>query len=182
MAKKEVRQWFTLYVRSRSEKKVLTQIEDLGIEVYLPLITLVKQWSDRKKRVEEPLFKSYIFVKATEKERLQTLNVFGAVRYVSFERIPAVVPENQIMAIKKYVAEYEGYDYSSPSNDTELKKGQRVRIMEGHLKGLEGHLVLVNDKRRMVVHIDSVGQSIIISIPRTKIEPINERDNKIDPT
>ena len=62
MKEQAVRYWHALYVRSRAEKKVLAQLEDMGIQAYLPLITHVKQWSDRKKKVEEPLFKSYVFV------------------------------------------------------------------------------------------------------------------------
>ncbi len=54
------RHWHALYVRSRSEKKVLSQLEEMGIEAYLPLVTKVKQWSDRRKKIQEPLFKSYV--------------------------------------------------------------------------------------------------------------------------
>ena len=70
------RQWHALYVRSRSEKKVLSQLEEMGIEAYLPLVTKVKQWSDRRKKIEEPLFKSYVFVHSNAKEYLPILNVF----------------------------------------------------------------------------------------------------------
>ena len=79
------RHWHALYVRSRSEKKVLTQLEDLGMEAYLPLVIRVKQWSDRRKKVEEPLFKSYVFVRSSEKEHLTILGLYGVVRFVSFE-------------------------------------------------------------------------------------------------
>ena len=60
----DAKHWHALYVRSRSERKVLTQLEEMGVEAYLPLITLIKQWSDRRKKVEEPLFKSYVFIAA----------------------------------------------------------------------------------------------------------------------
>ena len=67
--------WHALYVRSRSEKKVLSQLEDMGVQAYLPLISVVKQWSDRRVKVEEPLFKSYVFVYSDRKEYIPILNL-----------------------------------------------------------------------------------------------------------
>ena len=97
------RHWHALYVRSRSEKKVLSQLEEMGVEAYLPLVTKVKQWSDRRMKVQEPLFRSYVFVFSNEKEYIPILNVYGVVKFVTFERKAVIVPENQILAIKKFV-------------------------------------------------------------------------------
>ena len=99
------KKWFAIYVKSRNEKKVFKQLEDMGIESFLPLITRVKQWSDRKKKVEEPLFRSYIFVKISLKDYYTVLNIPGVVKFVCFEKNPVPVPENQIVAIKQYIKE-----------------------------------------------------------------------------
>lgn len=173
--------WHALYVRSRSERKVLSQLEEKGIEAYLPLITRIKQWSDRKKKVEEPLFKSYVFVHNSLRQHYDVLNVYGVVRFVTFEHKAVIVPDNQIVAIKKYIDD-PVEDETIVKNNDDLKVGQMVRITNGVLQGLIGRLVSVNNKRRLVVYIESVGQVVPVSISRAKVEPIKEtpKDVPID--
>jgi len=167
-----VKHWYALYVKSRAEKKVLTQLEDKGIEAFLPLVTRIKQWSDRKKKVEEPLFKSYVFVHSTEKERYSVLSTYGVVKFVTFEHKAVVVPDNQIIAIKRYIDDFE--EEENTLKNTELKEGQMVRIIAGPMMGLIGRLQSVKSKKHLIVYIETVGQYISVSIPRTKIEPIAE--------
>ena len=169
---RNLRFWHALYVRSRSEKKVLSQLEDMGMKAYLPLITKVKQWSDRRKKVDEPLFKSYVFVFSNAKEHIPILNVYGVLKFVTFERQPVVVPENQILAIQKFVADYERGEEYKMQNFEELKKGQMVRIITGPMKGLKGRLESIENKRHLIVYIDVVGQYIPVHLPRAKVEPV----------
>ena len=164
--------WHALYVRSRSEKKVLSQLEDMGVQAYLPLITMVKQWSDRRMKVEEPLFKSYVFVCSNNKDYIPILNVYGVVKFVTFERKAVVVPENQIVAIKKFVSDYEKGEEFKMRNDEDLKVGQMVRIINGPMKGLTGKLENIQNKRHLIVYIEVVGQYIPVHIPRAKVEPV----------
>ena len=168
------RHWFALYVRPRSEKKVLSQLSEQGIEAYLPLVTNIKQWSDRRKKVEEPLFKSYVFVHSNAKEYITVLNVYGVIKYVTFERKPVVVPDNQILAIKKFVNDFEHGEEYKMQNNEELKVGQTVRIINGPMKGLMGKLETIYNKRHLIVYIDVVGQYIPVHIPRAKVEPVFE--------
>ena len=165
--------WHALYVRSRSEKKVYDQLIDLGYEAYLPLITRIKQWSDRKKKVEEPLFKSYVFVRNNQRQHYYVLGVYGVVGFVTFEHQPVIVPDKQILAIKKYID--NPIDDEDELKNIELHEGQLVRITHGPMQGLTGRLVSVKSKRRLLVKIDVVGQSIPVSLPRTKVEPIEEK-------
>ena len=97
--------WFAAYVKSRAEKKVALELEALGIEFYLPLTKKLKQWSDRRKWVEEPLFRSYIFVHIDQSEYFTALNANGVVRYVSFGGKAVAIPEVQIKAIQYYLEE-----------------------------------------------------------------------------
>lgn len=166
--------WYALYVKSRSEKKVLTQLEEQGFEAFLPLVTHVKQWSDRKKKVEEPLFKSYVFVHSTDKEHYPILNVYGVVKFVTFEHKAVVVPDNQILAIKRYINDFQ--EEENNLKNTELKEGQMVRIIAGPLMGLTGRLKSVKNKKYLIVYIEAVGQYISVNIPRTKVEPIVEKE------
>lgn len=170
----QARHWHALYVRSRSEKKVQAQLEEMGIEAYLPLVTTVRQWSDRRKKIEEPLFKSYVFVRSNAKEYLPILNVYGVMRFVTFEREAVVVPDNQILAIKKFVEEYERGEEYKIKNDEDLKVGQKVRIITGSMKGLVGRVQTIHNKRHLLVYIEAVGQYLPVQISRAKVEPVSE--------
>ena len=169
--------WHALYVRSRAEKKVYDQLNDLGYEAYLPLITRVKQWSDRKMKVQEPLFKSYVFVRNNERQHYYVLGVYGVVRFVTFEHKAVVVPDKQILAIKKYID--NPVDDEDDLHNIDLKEGQLVRITNGPMQGLMGHLKSVKSKRRLLINIDVVGQSIPVSLPRTKVEPVEENKETV---
>ena len=162
--------WYALYVHSRAEKKVHAQLLGMGYESYLPLVVKLKKWSDRMKKVEEPLFRSYLFVRAEECRHYEVLELPGVTKFVSFEHKAVVVPENQIIAIKKYCDDYVESDDELNAND--LHEGQLVRITSGPMTGLTGRLAPINNKKRLVVYIESVGQYLPISIPRTKVEAV----------
>lgn len=166
---KSERHWYALYTRSRSERKVHNAIVKENITAYLPMIKKMQQWSDRKKLVDRPLFNSYVFVFANEKEYLTALNVDGAVKFISFEGKAVPIPEKQIIAIKRYI------DDPMPEDEevVALHPGQLLMIKSGPMKGLIGELVSVKNKFRLVLHIDAVGQVISLSIPRSKVEPID---------
>lgn len=161
--------WYALYVHSRAEKKVHELLLERGYDAYLPLITQMKQWSDRMKKVEEPLFKSYLFVRVDIRKYFEILDLPGVVKFVSFEKKAVVVPENQINAIKKYCNEYTEED--APPQEVELHEGQLVRIVGGPMAGLIGRLAQINNKKRLVVYIESVGRYLPINIARSKVEP-----------
>ena len=173
MAKPDKLPWYALYVHSRAEKKVYSQLLDMGIEAYLPLVTKMKKWSDRMKKVEEPLFKSYLFVRADEKSHFSIVSLPGVTKFVSFERKAVRVPENQINAIKKYCDDYVSDEKEVDQN--EFHEGQLVRITTGEMKGLIGRLAPVNNKKRLIVNIESVGHNLPINISRTKLEPVYEK-------
>jgi len=163
--------WYAVYVRSKGEKKVLVELEYLGIEAYLPLVTRVKQWSDRKKKVEEPLFRSYVFVRIHEAQFYTVRGVLGVVKYISFEGKPAIIPDQQIEAIHFFLNEQEDHE----SIDTEkLEEGQLVRIKHGHMAGLIGRMVNYKNRYRLLVQIEAVGQILSLNIPRSKVEPVTQ--------
>ena len=162
--------WYALYVHSRAEKRVYARLLNLGFEAYLPLIATIKKWSDRKKKVEEPLFRSYVFVRVDIRKYFEVVDIPGVTKFVSFSKKPVVVPENQIIAIKKYCDDYEESD--PEATDSELHEGQLVRIVNGPMAGLTGRLAAINNKKRLVVYIESVGRYLPINISRAKVEPV----------
>ena len=167
---KDNKKWFAIYVKSRSEKKVFKLLEDIGIESFLPLITRVKQWSDRKKKVEEPLFRSYLFVHISDSDYYNVLNVNGVVKYICFEKKAVVVPENQITAIKRYISDTDLHDIEF--DNVELKEGEMVRIKSGQMKDLIGRFVTIKGKHRVIIDIEVVGQSLPVNIARSNIEAV----------
>jgi transcription antitermination factor NusG len=160
--------WYALYVKSRTEKKVAIELEAEGIEYYLPLEKRLKQWSDRKKWVEEPLFRSYIFVHITDKDYYRTLVVRGAVRYVTFERKAVPVPPQQIEAIKLYLNETE----PKVIDEENWKVGQKVEVMSGKLTGLKGKLVEVDGKKKVKITIDVVNSALTLHLPKNQLRVI----------
>ena len=162
--------WYAIYTKSRNEKKALLFLEEAGIETYLPLIKTLKQWSDRKKWLEEPLFKSYLFVHITPDQYYQVLNVFAVVRYITFEGKAVPVPDQQIAAIKQYLNSDE---VTVPSVDNAFKLGHSVEIFRGSLKGLIGNLVEIKGKKKVRIEIESVGKSIILTIPKSSLKILN---------
>jgi len=163
--KKDTPRWYALYTKSRTEKKLAASLEEKGIEVYLPLLKTLKQWSDRKKWVEEPLFRSYIFVHIRQKDYYRVLQNPHLVRYVTFEGKAVAIPVQQIEAVKYFLEETEP---EVPEN-VEWIKGKKVEVVSGNLIGLMGELIEVNGKHKVKVLIDVIGKSITIYIPKNKL-------------
>ena len=170
---KEGKKWFAIYVKSRFEKKVYQDLIDIGVESFLPLITRIRQWSDRKKKVEEPLFRSYLFVRIPSDNDAffrKVKSVSGVVCFVVMENKPVPVPENQIAAIESYIADTEIHEVSFD----DIKEGELVIVKSGQMRGLIGRFVKINGKHRVIIDIDSVGQSLPINVPRSSIEAYRE--------
>ncbi len=164
--KKDHKEWFAIYVRSRCEKKVLKLLENEGIESFLPLITRIKQWSDRRKKVEEPLFRSYLFIHVNESYLETIKSIFGVARVVKFEDKAVPIPDNQILAIKQYINDTDLHDIDF----ADIKEGELVIIKSGQMKGLIGRFVEIRGKHRLIVDIDVVGKTIPINISRSKVD------------
>ena len=152
-------EWYAIYTRSRHEKKVAAALEDRGIEVFLPLRSVVNRWKDRRKELQLPLFGGYLFVRITPDLRLPVLKVGGVVRFVGNAAGAIPVPEEQIQAIQKLVEsglQYDPYPY--------LKEGMSIMIRRGPLKGVEGILISKRKKHLLVLSVDLIQQSAALEI------------------
>lgn len=160
--------WYALSVRSRHEKKVDRQLQDKGIESYLPLRKIRREWSDRKKWVEEPLFRCYVFIHTDERNRLRALQAYGVVRIVSFNGKPAVVRDDEIASIRRILR-------TAPSVETcpPVSVGDVVEIMSGPLMGLRGRLEGIRNERRLVVSIDSIRQALRFNVDGADVKVVN---------
>ncbi len=158
--------WLAFYTRPRHEFTARTDILHHGIEVYLPVITVLKKWSDRKKRVTEPLFKSYIFAYCNEAERLQVLQSKSVVTTVFHNGKPARVPDWQIEGVRKML---EGDEEVTIVEG--IKKGVRVKIKDGPFAGIEGVIYETgNNEKYVAVAIDILNRSVIAKLPVRDIE------------
>ena len=165
----ETLNWYALYTRPRFEKKVQAELHRKNIESFLPLQTIVRQWSDRKKRVEEPLFRSYVFVNVSANERIRSLQVTGVVRMVGFGGKPSVIPDDQIEGLRKFLEggyQLEACDY--------LSAGDLVEITQGPLMGIKGKLVEKRNETRFVIRIDAIRQSVAVEIDPGLLKKIDK--------
>ena len=160
--------WYPIYTRSRFEKKTQLELEKKQITTYLPLKKVLKQWSDRKKIVEEPLLKSYLFVYISIKEYNEVLLTPGFSRFIYFSGKIASIPEKQIQDLRLLLAN---------STDLELieyniSPGEKVLIKAGPFKGITAELVSLKNKKNLILRLEQLGCSINIHTSMAFIEPL----------
>lgn len=159
--------WFVLYTKSRNEKKVAEQLAKKGIEVFCPLIKKERKWSDRKKIVEEPLFKSYCFVNLAENEREKVFDTPGVVRYLFWLKKPAIVKQKEIDLIKDLLNEFD-HELLEVSD---FHIDDAVIINSGIFFGNDGQIVDMQGKK-IVVKIASLKLSITIDLTKNKVQKL----------
>ena len=164
------RKWLAVYTRPRWEKKVNQLLTEKGLESYCPLNKIRRKWSDRMKIVEEPLFKSYVFVKVNDDDRTAVRMTNGAINFVYWDGKPAVIKEKEIIAIKRFLNEYENVE----AVPADLKINQRVRITNGTLMDQEGKVLDIRRKSARVA-IDSLGYILVAYIDRSKLTSAQTR-------
>jgi transcription antitermination factor NusG len=153
-----------IYTRPKWEKKVNQLLTEKGFESYCPLNKVKRKWSDRIKVVEEPLFKSYVFVKAAEADRTEVRMTSGAINFVYWNGKPAVIKEKEISAIRRFMNEHE-YVEARPMD---MNVNQRVRIIKGTFMDHEGKVLELRHKTAKIA-IDSLGYILVAYIDRTKL-------------
>ena len=164
-----VKKWFALYTKPRWEKKVSKVLDSKGIECWCPLKKTEKQWSDRKKIVEEPLFSSYVFVHIDETERTKVLMTDGILNFVYHVGKPAVIREEEIDIIKKYLAETQASISVQSLNS--LDENTRIKVNHGIFMDTTG-TVLKGGKKKVYVKLESLDQVMIVEFPVEYLSPI----------
>ncbi|MBZ0181994.1 MAG: UpxY family transcription antiterminator [Melioribacteraceae bacterium] len=152
--------WYALYVKPRHEFRVETELKSLEIENYLPTFIQVKQWSDRKKKVKEPLFKGYIFIYANTQERYKALATESVIKTVSFQGKPSTIPEWEINNLRKML---EGNPDVYVSD--KIKIGTHVKIVEGPMAGIEGVVYRHDNDEMIAITIELLNRSVSVQLP-----------------
>jgi transcription antitermination factor NusG len=159
------KKWYAVYTKPRWEKKVHGLLMERGMEAYCPLNRVKKKWSDRMKWVEEPLFKSYVFIRLAAGEMSDVRMVNGVVNFVYWLGAPAVVKNREIEDIRKFLDEYDDVRVEP----LELKKDAKITIRKGALMDKEATVVQILNNKVQVV-IESLGYVLVAVVDRTNVQ------------
>ncbi len=165
--------WYVIYVRYRFEKKIAGELAKAGYEIYLPIMETIRQWSDRKKKIEEPLFNSYLFIHCNRQELKSIIFPKGVLTVVSFSGAPAIVPDEQITGLKLLLETGEQFEITGDR----LNPGDAVEVMRGPLRGLKGTLTDFSGRKHVLLAIEALHLNIVVSIdPQFIKKIISERE------
>jgi transcriptional antiterminator RfaH len=166
MIDNKIPSWYAAYTRSRTEKKVARDLEEQQIEYYLPLIRTIRQWSDRKKKVEVPLINSYIFVRIVDKEYLKVLQTTGVVNIICFSGRPVPIPDWEIDNLKVML----GAEVPFTAEFSELEEGEEVIVRSGQLAGLKGTIAHIKGSHKLLIRISALSYNLVLDIDPRYVE------------
>lgn len=155
------RRWYVLYTRTQLQFKAEEQLKEINIITYLPTHYVFKKWSDRKKKVLEPVFKGYIFIHATEKERIKATEVAAVIKCVFFDGKPAEIKCKEMESLQSLLSTHQ--EEIMIANYIEI--GKKVKIIRGPLEGVEG-VVLISDKKgqRLGITIELLQRTVSVHL------------------
>jgi transcription antitermination factor NusG len=178
-AGKELRRsdaWHALYTRHQHEKTIARLLAMKNFEVFLPLYGVVRQWKDRKKSLQLPLFPTYVFVRGGIERQLEILTTPGVYGWVGNEGRPVSIPREEIAAVRQVVESplrIEPHPF--------LKCGDRVRVKYGPLAGLEGLLVRKKNQFQLVLSVEAMQRSAAVEVEGSEVERIFTADGAAIP-
>jgi transcription antitermination factor NusG len=170
MINQEPANWYAVQTRARNEKVIAERLQEQGLITFLPLVTEIRTWSDRKKKVELPLFSCYVFVKlvfGNNEARMRLYRTNGVFGIVSMRGEAIPIPEEQIEALRTVVTQkiaWSAHDF--------LKVGQRVRIRGGSMDGVEGVLLSRDGDRTLIISVDAIQRSLAVRVEGYEVEPL----------
>ena len=157
--------WYPVYTHPRAEKKAHEALLNKGIEAYLPLRRQLKQWSDRKKWVDEPFIKSYLFVHIAEHERANVLMTQGITRFIYFGGKIAPMPDRQIDDLKLLMTSAVDLEVTEEN----LLPGEKIILKAGPLKGMTGEIISYRSQKQLALRLENLGCSVIIHVAASLI-------------
>ncbi len=163
------KKWYAVYTKPRWEKKIDSVLIRKGIESWCPLQKIERQWSDRKKIIEDPLFKSYVFVRISNEEKTKVLMTDGVLNFVHYLGKPAVIKNDEVDTIKRYLAEKDASIFIISQEG--FVEETKIRVNHGVFMGNEG-TVLRSGKKKVYVKLESLGQVMVVEFPAEFLSPI----------
>ena len=157
-----------MYTTSRAEKKVAERLMEAGVQVFLPMVEVLRQWSDRKKKVQKALFNGYVFVKTDRNNLWNCLQTPGAVKFVNFSGVPATIRDEDVETIQRLVAT----GVSIETDGSEISPGEKVKVIGGSLEDMVGECIEKGNKDYFLIRIPGIYQNMLVSIPRKFLQVI----------
>ena len=157
-----------MYTTSRAEKKVAERLMEAGVQVFLPMVEVLRQWSDRKKKVQKALFNGYVFVKTDQNNLWNCLQTPGAVKFVNFSGVPATIRDEDVETIQRLVAT----GVSIETDGSEISPGEKVKVIGGSLEDMVGECIEKGTKDYFLIRIPGIYQNMLVSIPRKFLQVI----------
>jgi transcription antitermination factor NusG len=164
----DVQLWYAIYTRANHEKRVAAHLTHLGVENYLPLYEALRKWTDRRVRLQLPLFPGYLFARTALRERLPILQTPGVVRMVGAGGAPMALDSEQVERLRRGLAQISAAPY------LRIPVGQRVQIVAGPLKGMEGVLLRRKSGLRVVISIELIQRSFVADIESDVLSPVDK--------
>ena len=158
-------EWFAVWTRSRHEAAVRHQLEERGIETFLPTLPKWSRWKDRKKRIDWPLFPGYCFVLIEPSQSLGVRKCSGVVGLVTFQNRPAPIPAHEIESIRTLVGSNLKYD-PCPL----IHEGMKVEVRYGPLKGVVGQLVRKGSHARLILSVELIGRGVSVEVDAADVQ------------
>ncbi len=160
--------WYALHTRARHEKAVERRLSEQGMETFVPTTIQVHRWSDRKKKVEVPVFSCYVFIRCalSAEDRTRVYQIESVHGFVGVRGTSLPIPDKQIENMRKVLTQSVGRSHPF------LKAGQRVRIRGGAIDGVEGVFLSENGDHSLIISIDAIQRSIAVRIDGYDVEPV----------
>jgi transcription antitermination factor NusG len=160
--------WYALHTRARHERVVESRLREHGMETYLPVLQEVHRWSDRKKKVEVPLFSCYVFIRCAlaPADRTVVYQIDSVLGFVGTRGTAFPIPDEQIESVRNVLC------HAACRSHPFLKVGQRVRVRGGALDGIEGVFLSENGDHSLVISIDAIQRSIAVRVDGYDVEPL----------
>lgn len=163
------RKWLVFYTKSRAEKKTLEYLQKFGFEAWLPMHKVVRQWSDRKKKLEVPLFNSYIFVKDIEANIQEIVKVPGISWNIRHNGKPAILRESERLTIQRFMESGLTIEIGSAED---LEKGDKVEVMDGPLKGAVGFMSGNYNDQKFTIEVETIDQVMKVNVDKGLLKKI----------
>ncbi len=163
--------WYACHTRARSEKKAASLLRRKGFPTYLPMVPTERQWSDRKKVVEWPVFPSYVFCRFEREELIPVVRTPGVADVVRHAGEPAAIRDEEIENVRRFV-EALAASGLRPNPAPDFRTGQTVRVVSGPFRGVRGRVREIRGRRRLLVGIDRIGQALEVDVSADAVSPL----------
>ncbi len=165
--------WFAIYTRPNAEKKVYSKLVTMGYDAYLPLVSSIREWSDRRKKITTPLISTFVFIKTEKSKLYNTLEVQGALGILKYIGQPAVIKEQEIENLKILMNDSTEV---SPIENVDFEEGEDVLVTQGPFTGLVAKSLVIKGKRRIVVAMEALGSALEVNLPLSFVVKISKKE------